>query len=71
VVTDRGHANLVASNELAPEPLDEAVEFRDLRFAYPILSGDRGGATKALTGWAYVSPSGVIDALVMENHVQK
>ncbi len=31
----RGSANLLASDELAPNPLDTAVEFRDLRFAYP------------------------------------
>jgi inner membrane protein len=34
VVTDRGHANLVTSDALAPQPQDTAVEFRDLRFLF-------------------------------------
>jgi inner membrane protein len=66
VVTDRGPANLVASDELAPQPQDTAVEFRDLRFAYPFLS--RG--TPALTAWVYVTPEGTVDAMVMNNRVQ-
>ena len=57
VVTDRGRANLVASDELAPQPQDTAVEFRDLRFAYPFLfRGSRASA--ALTAWVYVTPPG-------------
>ena len=55
VVTDRGRANLVASDELAPQPQDTAVEFRDLRFAYPFLARARAGPT-ALTAWVYVTP---------------
>jgi inner membrane protein len=69
VVTDRGHANLVVSDELAPEPQDTAVEFRDLRFAYSFLS--RGRDSTALTAWVYVSPGEAIDAMVMNNHLQK
>jgi inner membrane protein len=72
VVTDRGHANLVASDELAPQPLDTAVEFRDLRFAYPVLFRGKGtGTTAPLSGWVYVTPSGVTDAMVMDNRLQK
>jgi inner membrane protein len=69
VVTDRGHANLIASNELAPQPLDTAVEFKDLRFAYGFLSRSRNSA--ALTAWVYVTPNGAIDAMVMNNRAQK
>jgi inner membrane protein len=69
VVTDRGHANLVASDELAPQPQDSAVEFRDLRFAYGFLS--RGRDSTVLTAWVYVGPSGAIDAMVMNGRVQR
>jgi inner membrane protein len=69
VVTDRGHANLIASNELAPQPQDTAVEFKDLRFAYGFLSRSRNSA--ALTAWVYVTPNGAIDAMVMNNRAQK
>jgi inner membrane protein len=72
VVTDRGRANLVASDELAPEPLDSAVEFQDLRFAYPVLSRGRSRAAAAtLNAWVYVSPAGAIDAMVMNGRPQK
>jgi inner membrane protein len=71
VVTDRGHANLVASDELAPEPQDTAVQFRDLRFAYSFLSRGSGGASTALTAWDYITPAGAIDAMVMNNRLQK
>jgi inner membrane protein len=69
VVTDRGPAGLVAADELAPEPRDTAVQFRDLRFAYSVLS--RGRAAGALGAWVYVTPAGAIDAMVMNNRVQK
>jgi inner membrane protein len=68
VVTDRGHANLVASDDLAPQPQDSAVEFRDLRFAYSFLA--RGRNSKALTAWVYVAPIGVTDAMVMNGRLQ-
>jgi inner membrane protein len=69
VVTDRGPAGLMASNDLAPEPQDTAVEFRDLRFAYSVLG--HGRAAGALTAWVYVTAAGKIDAMVMNNRVQK
>jgi inner membrane protein len=69
VVTDRGHANLVASDDLAPQPQDSAVEFRDLRFAYSFLS--RGRNSNALTAWVYVAPNGAIDAMVMNGRLQR
>lgn len=68
VVTDRGNANLVPSDELAPQPQDSAVEFRDLRFAYSFLS--RSKNSSALTAWVYVAPGGAIDAMVMNGRVQ-
>ena len=68
VVTDRGRANTVASDDLAPQPLDTAVEFRDLRFAYSVLSRD---TSKALGAWVYVTPAGAVDAMVMNDRVQK
>jgi inner membrane protein len=68
VVTDRGHANLVASEELAPQPQDSAVELRDLRFAYSFLL--RGRDSTTLTAWVYVAPDGAIDAMVMNGRVQ-
>jgi inner membrane protein len=71
LVTDRGRANVVASNDLAPQPQDTAVEFRDLRFAYSFLSSANNRASSALTAWVYVTPAGAIDAMVMNNHVQK
>ena len=72
LVEDRGHANLVASDELAPDPLDSAVEFSDLRFAYPPLSrGGSGATTRALSAWDYIGPDGTIDAMVMNGRVQK
>jgi len=70
VVTDRGPANLVASDELAPEPLDTAVEFRDLRFAYPVLFRSRPRASTALIAWIYVTPTGTIEAMVMNGRLQ-
>lgn len=68
LVTDRGSANLVASDDLAPQPLDTAIEFRDLRFSYPVLGRD---SSKVLGAWVYVAPSGAIDAMVMNDRVQK
>jgi hypothetical protein len=59
----------VASEDLAPQPRDTAVEFRDLRFAYSVLSGRR--AAGALTAWVYVTPAGSVDAMVMNNRLQK
>jgi inner membrane protein len=70
LVTDRGSASLVASDDVAPQPLDTAVEFRDLRFAYPVLSRDRG-ASRALVAWVYVTPTGSIDAMVSNGRAQK
>jgi inner membrane protein len=69
-VTDRGRADTVASDDLAPEPTDTAVEFRDLRYAYPILSRQRTGAA-TLNAWVYLTPAGSIDAMVMNGRVQK
>jgi len=69
LVTDRGSASLVASDDLAPQPQDTAVEFRDLRFAYSLLARN-GRASSALTAWVYVTPAGAIDAMVMNNHLQ-
>jgi inner membrane protein len=60
VVTDRGPAS---------QPRDTAVSFRDLRFAYSVLS--RGRAAGALTAWVYVTPDGATDAMVMNNRQQK
>jgi inner membrane protein len=71
VVTDRGRANLVASDDLAPQPQDTAVEFRDLRFAYSFLSAEDPRASSVLTAWVYVTRSGAIDAMVMNNRLQK
>ena len=70
LVTDRGLADTVASDDLAPEPMDTAVEFRDLRYAYNVLSrGKQGAAT--LNAWAYLTPAGAVDAMVMNGRVQK
>ncbi len=70
VTTDRGPANLVASDEVAPEPEDTAVAFRDLRFAARVLASGRGGDA-VLHAWVYVSPQGAIDAMIMSGRVQK
>jgi len=70
LVTDRGSANLVASDDIAPQPLDTAVELRDLRFAYPVLSRD-SSTSRALAAWVYVTPTGSIDAMVMNGRAQK
>ncbi len=70
LVIDRGRAETVASDDLAPEPMDTAVEFRDLRYGYNVLSqGKQGGAT--LNAWVYLTPAGTIDAMVMNGKVQK
>jgi inner membrane protein len=71
VVTDRGRADLAAADDFAPEPLDTAVQFRDLRFAYSIFSRTRGGDSTALSAWVYVTPGGAIDAMVMNDRLQK
>lgn len=71
LVTDRGNANLVASEELAPQPLDTAVELRDLRFAYPVLSRGESSASAVLAAWVYVTPAGLIDAMVMNGRLQE
>jgi inner membrane protein len=68
IVIDRGRANTVASDDLAPEPMDTAVEFRDLRYAYPILSREKAAT---LNAWVYLTPAGSIDAMVMNGRVQK
>lgn len=80
IVADRGPANGEASNELAPQPLDTAVEFRDLRFSYSVLSR---GPARGLTAWVYVAPDQSpdrlvgrtplqsVDAMVMGGSVQK
>ncbi len=71
VVTDRGRANLVASDELSPQPQDTAVQFRDLRFSYPVLLRGKPGASTALMAWIYVTPQGEIDAMVMNGRLQQ
>jgi inner membrane protein len=71
LVIDRGRANLVASDELAPQPQDTAVEFRDLRFAYSFLSRSNDRAAATLNAWVYVNPDGAIDAMVMNGRLQK
>jgi inner membrane protein len=71
LVIDRGRANLVASDELAPQPQDTAVEFRDLRFAYSFLSRGNNSAAATLNAWVYVNPDGAIDAMVMNGRLQK
>ena len=71
VVTDRGRANLVASDELAPEPLDTAVEFSRSEVCLPCPLPQQSGAARALTAWVYVTPAGAIDAMVMNNRLQK
>jgi inner membrane protein len=70
VVTDRGSANLVASDELAPNPLDTAVEFRDLRFVYPALIRGEGNAPP-LSAWVYVNRENGIEAMVLGGRVQR
>ena len=70
LTTDRGPANLVASEELAPAPMDTAVDFRDLRFAAPIFPNGKGRNT-ALSAWVYVTPQKKIDAMIMSGRVQK
>ena len=51
--------------------LVRAVEFRDLRFAYPPLSRSGSGATtRALNAWVYITPNGAVDAMVMNGRVQ-
>ena len=47
LVTDRGRANLVASDDLAPQPQDTAVEFRDLQIC---LLSPRPRQRKGLLG---------------------
>ena len=71
MVTDRGHANLVASDDLAPEPQDTAVEFRDLRFAYSVPLPAEAEPPPALIAWVYVTPTGAIDAMVMNGRAAK
>ena len=68
---DRGHSNLVASDELAPEPQDTAVEFRDSQVSYPPLSWSAEATTRTLNAWVYITPNGAIDAMVMNGRVQK
>ena len=71
-MTDRGRANLVASDGAAPQPLDTAVEFRDLRFAYSFLiPRNPNSAAATLNAWVYVNPDGAIDAMVMNGRLQK
>jgi inner membrane protein len=70
VVTDRGSVSQTASSDLAPNPLDTAVEFRDLRFAYPALVRRETG-DDPLSGWVYVNQENGIDAMVMGRRVQK
>ena len=57
--------------DLAPQPQDTAVEFRGLRFAYSFLASGNNRASSALPAWVYVTPSGAIDAMVMNNRLQK
>ncbi len=71
VVTDRGSANLTPAGGLAPNPLDTAVEFRDLRFAYSFMGSRGNNGSTPLTAWVYIAPSGRVDAMAIGNHVQK
>ena len=73
VVSDRGSADVVPSDDFAPDPLDRAVEFRDLRFAYPALGALilNQGDTAPLSGWVDVKPNGSVDAMVMAGRVQR
>ena len=67
-MTDRGPATVVAAEDLAPDPQDTAVEFRDLRYSYAVLTR---GSAKVLNAWVYIAPSGSIAAMVMNDRVQK
>jgi inner membrane protein len=74
VVTDRGNANLMPGGSLAPDSLDTAVQFRDLRFAYSALSRSAGGGegtSTPLGAWAFITPRGDIAAMVMNGRAQK
>jgi inner membrane protein len=74
VVTDRGSAGLVASNDLAPDPSATAVQFRDLRFAYPPLTRSLNGGERSdppLGAWVYVMPDNEVAAMLMSGRVQK
>lgn len=75
VVTDWGSANLMVSPELAPDPIATAVQFRDLRFAYPALtrsmSNGEQPSNPPLGAWAYVMPDNQVAAMVMSGRVQK
>ena len=70
LVIDHGRASTLASDEGEPEPTDTAVEFRDLRFGYPIFARQTGAAA-TLNAWVYLKPDGAVDEMVMNGREQK
>lgn len=78
LVTDYGNADAAgfAGNEgEGVSPLDRAVEFRDLRFGYSVLSRMmRGGPgvrdANPLAGWVFVGPDGRVDGMEMTGRWQ-
>jgi inner membrane protein len=69
IVEDKGSITPPGYKVDPPDPGWHTVEFRDLRFGYPILSLKPSDA--ALSGWVYVGPQQEIEGLFMSGTEQK
>ena len=69
VVEDKGAMPAPGTNIDPPDPNWHTVQFRDLRFDYPILS--RKPDDGILSGWVYVGPQEEIEGMFMGGKEQK
>lgn len=69
VVEDKGAMPPPGYNVDPPGPNWHTVQFRDLRFDYPVLS--HRGSDSVLSGWVYVGPQLEIEGMFMGGSEQK
>ncbi|HEX3436160.1 MAG TPA: metal-dependent hydrolase [Pseudacidobacterium sp.] len=69
VVEDKGAMPLPGYNTDPPQNDWHTIQFRDLRFGYPVLS--LKGNDSVLSGWVYVGPQEEIEGMFMSGAEQK
>ncbi|QNI31372.1 metal-dependent hydrolase [Alloacidobacterium dinghuense] len=69
VVEDKGAMPPPGYNIDPPDPNWHTVQFRDLRFDYPVLT--RKASDSILSGWVYVGPQNEIEGMFMSGKEQK
>jgi len=70
VVEDHGAMTAPGKKAWPPQQGWHTVEFRDLRFAYSVLSSQNGQKDPPLSAWVYVGPAGSIEGMFMSGQEQ-